>query len=414
MAAGRAIVASDLPAIREVLDRRGQCRARRARRSRRAGGRHLRAWPTTRRSAHGSAGGARRPSRSTVGTGAPNGSRRSSRCSRRPDDFRPADCARPLSGCRGTLVAPSTRSTASAVRRAAVPTARPEASISICGPRTSSPSRRSIWTKRCTPTRGTSACRRRSSDRRSATTCCASSCGPRPGDLVVDLGCGSGRALVWNRDLGAETVGIDISPFFSEDARRGVPLLLGDLRRLPFADGTFTKAWSLDVLEHLSPDALRGMLDGSQPRARARRRAVRLHARPQERAGRRRPALDQPARARPRAPRPDRHAPGTPAQVRSSQSARRRARPRARRARVRLPHRAHHVLHADRRRLRREHPDAHGRARDGQARGRRLEPGVSRGRRRRAGHPRGADGSQGADRQQPGDLRRAARRCRSR
>jgi SAM-dependent methyltransferase len=83
---------------------------------------------------------------------------------------------------------------------------------------------------------------------------------PGPGDLVVDLGCGSGRALVWNRDLGAETIGIDISPFFSEDARRDVPLLLGDLRRLPFADGAFTKAWSLDVLEHLSPDALKGML----------------------------------------------------------------------------------------------------------------------------------------------------------
>jgi SAM-dependent methyltransferase len=83
---------------------------------------------------------------------------------------------------------------------------------------------------------------------------------PAPGDLIVDLGCGSGRALVWNRDLGAETIGIDISPFFSTDARREAPLLLGDLRRLPFADGTFTKAWSLDVLEHLSPDALEGML----------------------------------------------------------------------------------------------------------------------------------------------------------
>jgi SAM-dependent methyltransferase len=83
---------------------------------------------------------------------------------------------------------------------------------------------------------------------------------PAPGDLIVDLGCGSGRALVWNRDLGADMLGVDISPFFSEDARRDVPLLLGDLRRLPFADGTFTKAWSLDVLEHLSPEALRGML----------------------------------------------------------------------------------------------------------------------------------------------------------
>jgi len=81
-----------------------------------------------------------------------------------------------------------------------------------------------------------------------------------PGDVIVDLGCGSGRALVWNRDLGAETIGIDISPFFAAEARQAVPLLLGDLRRLPFADDTFDKAWSLDVLEHLSPEALRGML----------------------------------------------------------------------------------------------------------------------------------------------------------
>lgn len=83
---------------------------------------------------------------------------------------------------------------------------------------------------------------------------------PGPGDLVVDLGCGSGRTLIWNRDLGATTIGLDISPYFSEDARQHVDLLLADLRRLPFADGTFTKAWSLDVLEHLSPDALRAML----------------------------------------------------------------------------------------------------------------------------------------------------------
>ena len=83
---------------------------------------------------------------------------------------------------------------------------------------------------------------------------------PESHDLVVDLGCGSGRALLWNRDWGSKTVGIDISPFFSSDARRSIDLLIGDLRRLPFADGTFTKAFSLDVLEHLSPEALREML----------------------------------------------------------------------------------------------------------------------------------------------------------
>ena len=83
---------------------------------------------------------------------------------------------------------------------------------------------------------------------------------PGAGDLVVDLGCGSGRALLWNRDWQARAVGVDIAPFFATEARAQVDLLLGDLRRLPFADGTFTKAYSLDVLEHLSPDALRGML----------------------------------------------------------------------------------------------------------------------------------------------------------
>jgi SAM-dependent methyltransferase len=83
---------------------------------------------------------------------------------------------------------------------------------------------------------------------------------PTPHDRVVDLGCGSGRTLLWNRDWNAAAVGVDIAPYFSLEARRDIDLLLGDLRKLPFADGTFTKAFSLDVLEHLSPEALRGML----------------------------------------------------------------------------------------------------------------------------------------------------------
>jgi SAM-dependent methyltransferase len=83
---------------------------------------------------------------------------------------------------------------------------------------------------------------------------------PKPGELVVDLGCGSGRAVLWNRDLGADTIGLDIAPFFSHDARQQIDLMLADLRQLPFADHTFDKAWSLDVLEHLSPEALDGML----------------------------------------------------------------------------------------------------------------------------------------------------------
>lgn len=79
---------------------------------------------------------------------------------------------------------------------------------------------------------------------------------PQPGDRVLDLGCGSGRVLLWNRGLGAYAAGIDISPHFAGEACAGVDLALGDLRRLPFADAAFTKGYSLDVFEHLSRAAL--------------------------------------------------------------------------------------------------------------------------------------------------------------
>jgi SAM-dependent methyltransferase len=84
---------------------------------------------------------------------------------------------------------------------------------------------------------------------------------PSPGDRVLDLGCGSGRVLVWNEPYGAYQAGIDASPFFAVEARRHVDLALGDLRRLPFADGAFTKAYALDVFEHLSREALGQVLD---------------------------------------------------------------------------------------------------------------------------------------------------------
>ena len=79
-------------------------------------------------------------------------------------------------------------------------------------------------------------------------------------DRVVDLGCGSGRALVWNQPTGAYQVGIDVSPFFAHEALDTVDLVVGDLRKLPIADASFTKAFSLDVAEHLSRDSLVEML----------------------------------------------------------------------------------------------------------------------------------------------------------
>jgi SAM-dependent methyltransferase len=83
---------------------------------------------------------------------------------------------------------------------------------------------------------------------------------PGPGDRIVDLGCGSGRTLAWTRSTGARLVGLDVSPFFAAEAIASHDLVLGDLRRAPLKSGAFSKAWSLDVLEHLSRQALPEML----------------------------------------------------------------------------------------------------------------------------------------------------------
>jgi len=83
---------------------------------------------------------------------------------------------------------------------------------------------------------------------------------PGPADIVIDLGCGSGRTLLWNEESGAAMTGLDVSPFFAADALARVDLVLGDLRRLPFGDGVFTKGFALDVMEHLSREALADVL----------------------------------------------------------------------------------------------------------------------------------------------------------
>jgi len=79
---------------------------------------------------------------------------------------------------------------------------------------------------------------------------------PGPSDTVIDLGCGSGKALVWNADMGAYQVGIDVSPYFAREASADIDLVLGDLRRLPFAAGAFSKGYALDVFEHVSHETL--------------------------------------------------------------------------------------------------------------------------------------------------------------
>lgn len=90
----------------------------------------------------------------------------------------------------------------------------------------------------------------------------------QPHDRAVELGCGAGRGLV----LAARTtclspvVGMDLSPTMLRSAahrlrrvgpREQVSLVRGDLRALPYADGSLDKIWSVHTFYFWAdPDAV--------------------------------------------------------------------------------------------------------------------------------------------------------------
>jgi ubiquinone/menaquinone biosynthesis C-methylase UbiE len=80
------------------------------------------------------------------------------------------------------------------------------------------------------------------------------------GASVLDLGCGAGKMALYAGARGGRAAGIDLAPFFLSRAARDVELVAGDLRRLPFRKGSFPRAYSLDVLEHLDEEGVREVL----------------------------------------------------------------------------------------------------------------------------------------------------------
>jgi ubiquinone/menaquinone biosynthesis C-methylase UbiE len=80
------------------------------------------------------------------------------------------------------------------------------------------------------------------------------------GQPVLDLGCGAGKMALYAAARGGRAAGIDLAPFFLPRAARDVELVQGDLRRLPFRKGSFPRAYSLDVLEHLDEDGVKELL----------------------------------------------------------------------------------------------------------------------------------------------------------
>jgi SAM-dependent methyltransferase len=81
----------------------------------------------------------------------------------------------------------------------------------------------------------------------------------RPGERVLDLGCGAGRFVAALRDAGARSVGVELAAAALERARRNVPG--ADLRlvapdgSLPLDHGEVDVVWCSEVLEHV-PDTV--------------------------------------------------------------------------------------------------------------------------------------------------------------
>jgi SAM-dependent methyltransferase len=81
----------------------------------------------------------------------------------------------------------------------------------------------------------------------------------RPGERVLDLGCGAGRFVAALREAGAEPVGVEIAEAALARARRNAPG--ADLRRvapdgsLPLGHGDVDLVWCSEVLEHV-PDTI--------------------------------------------------------------------------------------------------------------------------------------------------------------
>lgn len=74
-----------------------------------------------------------------------------------------------------------------------------------------------------------------------------------PGARVLDVGCGPARDTAWLAELGFRAVGADLSLGMLRQARERntAPVIQADMRRLPFAAGSFGGLWVCASLLHV-------------------------------------------------------------------------------------------------------------------------------------------------------------------
>jgi SAM-dependent methyltransferase len=69
--------------------------------------------------------------------------------------------------------------------------------------------------------------------------------GPKPGERILDLGCGDGQLTTRLAAAGATVIGVDASAPMVEAARaRGIDAVVGNAEQLPFADAAFDAVFS--------------------------------------------------------------------------------------------------------------------------------------------------------------------------
>ncbi len=84
----------------------------------------------------------------------------------------------------------------------------------------------------------------------------------RPGERLLETGCGSGRTAMLLADMGYQVTSLDISISLLQQQRcamnffKTLQLVNGNIYTLPFADKTFSLSYSCGVLEHFSPEKI--------------------------------------------------------------------------------------------------------------------------------------------------------------